>query len=283
MVTAALGHMCRQSEVPSSRLRACQRFSATAMASRSTPVSCTRTPSPASMVLAPWQLPSTTANAREKGNLSTSRCKKPILLSWIEYALTGHVRKAMGNRHATLAPHGIYPCQGEDQGEDQWVAIAVEDDRQWQALCGLANEVAPLRDERFDTQAGRKQHETTLDPLISTWTRTQDKHEISIRLCAVGIPAAPVLNAFEVAADAALTERGHLVRVDHPETGSWVQSGVPARFSRTRPGVWHPAPRLGQHSGEVLSRLLGMTPDAYEALYKAGITGTEPPSAILST
>ncbi len=189
----------------------------------------------------------------------------------------------MGNRHATLAPHGIYPCQGEDQGEDQWVAIAVEDDRQWQALCGLANEVAPLRDERFDTQAGRKQHETTLDPLISTWTRTQDKHEISIRLCAVGIPAAPVLNAFEVAADAALTERGHLVRVDHPETGSWVQSGVPARFSRTRPGVWHPAPRLGQHSGEVLSRLLGMTPDAYEALYKAGITGTEPPSAILST
>ncbi|ETX06132.1 MAG: hypothetical protein ETSY2_18995 [Candidatus Entotheonella gemina] len=186
--------------------------------------------------------------------------------AWIEYALTGQVRGAMGNRHATWAPHGIYPCMGEDQ----WVALAVENDSQW---CELAGKAAALREARFDTQAGRKQHEAALEAIISAWTRTQDKHDVSARLCAIGIPAAPVLNAFEVAADAALIERGHLVRVDHPETGPWVQSGVPAHFSRTPAGVRQPAPLLGQHSAEVLHRLLGMPPDVYESLFAAGITG----------
>ncbi len=199
--------------------------------------------------------------------------------AWIEYALTGQVRGGMGNRHATQAPHGMYPCQGEDQ----WVAIAVEDDRQWQALCALANEVAALREARFETQAGRKQHEAALDAMLSEWARTQDRHDVAARLCAAGIPAAPVLNALEVAADAALTERGQLVRVDHPETGPWVQAGVPARFSHTPPGVQGPAPLLGQHATEVFDRLLGMSTDAYEALYAEGITGTVPPSTTLST
>ena len=195
--------------------------------------------------------------------------------AWIEYALTGQVRSAMGNRHATLAPHGIYPCMGEDQ----WVALAVEDHRQWDALCELAHGVSALREARFGTQTERKRYETALDAIISTWTCTQDKHDVSAQLCAMGIPAAPVLNTFEVATDAALTERGHLVRVDHPETGAWVQSGVPARFSRTPAEVRQHAPLLGQHSAEVLSRLLGMPPDAYAALHAAGITGTAPPSA----
>ena len=198
--------------------------------------------------------------------------------AWIEYALTGQIRGAMGNRHATQAPHGIYPCLGEDQ----WVALTVEDDRQWHALCELAEDFPALCEARFGTQAGRKQHEVTLDAILSTWTRTEDKHEVSSRLCALGIPAAPVLNAFEVAKDVALTERGHLVRVAHPETGPWVQSGVPARFSHTPAGVRQHAPLLGQHSAEVLQRLLGMTPDAYATLVDAGITGTAPPSATAS-
>ena len=194
--------------------------------------------------------------------------------AWMEYAMTGVVRGAMGNRHATQAPHGVYPCAGEDQ----WVALAVETDSQWHAFCRLAGDVAAFRETRFSELSSRKHHEAELDRLISAWTRPQDKRDLAARLCAIGIPAAPVLDAFEVAADEALLERGHLVHVTHPEAGTWVQSGVPARFSRTPPGVRQPAPMLGQHSAEVLQRLLGVPPEAYHALAAAGITGTAPPT-----
>jgi crotonobetainyl-CoA:carnitine CoA-transferase CaiB-like acyl-CoA transferase len=193
--------------------------------------------------------------------------------AWLAYALTGQVRERMGNRHPLFAPHGIYPCAGDDQ----WMALAVEDDPQWQRLCQLAKHSAWQDEPRFQTMASRKQHEALLDQTLAEWTRSQFKHELAERLGAAGLLAAPVLDGLEVATDRGLIARGHLVPVAHPETGVHMQSGVPVRMSRTPPQVSCHAPLLGQHSFAVFERLLGMTGDTYEELVAKGITGTEPP------
>ena len=140
----------------------------------------------------------------------------------------------------------------------------------------MAARPAWLQDVRFGDAERRKQHATALDRELAEWTKTQSKHELAERLCGAGLPAAPVLDAREVAEDSGLHERGHLVRVDHPETGAWVQSGVPVRMSKTPASVTRPAPLQGQHSLAVLQRLLGMRREDYEALVAKGISGTGP-------
>jgi crotonobetainyl-CoA:carnitine CoA-transferase CaiB-like acyl-CoA transferase len=152
----------------------------------------------------------------------------------------------------------------------------VQDEQQWRTLCRLAGRQARLHEPRFGDMAYRKQHEAALDAALTGWTRTQSKYELAERLRAAGLPAAPVRDSQEVLADPQLIERGHLVPVEHPETGVRMQSGVPVRMSRTPPGVSCHAPLLGQHSFEVFQRLLGMPRETYKALVRRGVSGTDP-------
>lgn len=185
--------------------------------------------------------------------------------AWLEYELCGSVRGPKGNRHPRFAPHGIYPARGEDE----WLAIAVENDAQWRALVAALNlPFAPDLDE-----TGRKAEEGRIDAAIAGATAGEERQDLARRLCALGIPAAAVHNARDVAEDRALMDRGHLVGVVHPEAGTQWQSGLAVHFSRTPGGVTRAAPLQGQHSFEVFSRLAGMSREEYERLVAAEVTG----------
>ena len=62
----------------------------------------------------------------------TSAATIPEIL--LDYAANGREPTRIGNADPAMAPHGCYPCAGEDR----WIVIAVSDDAQWQALCGGA-------------------------------------------------------------------------------------------------------------------------------------------------
>jgi crotonobetainyl-CoA:carnitine CoA-transferase CaiB-like acyl-CoA transferase len=184
--------------------------------------------------------------------------------AWLEYAINGTVRGPLGNRHPLHAPHGIYPTRGEDQ----WIALAAQTDPQWRALC----EVLRLDAARWPTAAARKADEAALDAALTERTAAHDKHELAAALAAQGIPAAPVLDAAEVAADRTLRERGHMVQVDHPEAGPMWQSVLPACLARMRTVAPRPAPCLGEHAFEVFEELLGMARDEFQTLVDAGVS-----------
>lgn len=190
---------------------------------------------------------------------------------WLEYALNGDVPGPNGNHHRTFAPHGIYPCAGTDQ----WIALAAETDEQWFALC----DVAQSREwkAQFPHLHARKATEETLDRVIADWTKGQNRDALARQLAEAGVPAAPVLNAVEVANDPIYRERGNVVIVDHPEAGKWPQTAVPCIYSKTPAKVTASAPVKGAHSTDVFARLLDMTADEYNALEAAGITGVEQP------
>lgn len=190
--------------------------------------------------------------------------------AWLEYELTGRVRGPTGNRHPLHAPHGIFPARGEDQ----WLAISVGTDPEWQAL---ASELG-LDALAYPDGAARKADEAELDAAISAATRERDKRELAAALAARGVTAAEVHDAREVAEDSLLRARGHMVQVTHPEAGTLWQSGLPAHFSRTPGGVVSPAPLQGEHSLAVFQRLLGLSELDYEALVAAEVTGMGPAS-----
>ena len=190
----------------------------------------------------------------------------------LEFTANGRVRPRMGNRHPRLAPHNIYPTTNAG-----WLAVCVEDDDQWRALCEIVGDPAMSGDARFETTAARKANEAALDDCIERWAGGQDAAAAEAALLASGVPAARVRLRAELLDHPALQERGFGVEVDYPEAGRQRVAGTPWRMTRTDPEVSRPAPMLGEHSREVFAELLGMTDDEYEELVQAGISGDELP------
>lgn len=180
----------------------------------------------------------------------------------LDYTMNGREAVPLGNRHPHMAPHGVYPCRGEDK----WVAIAVASDEEWQGLRRAMGDPDWARDPRFDGVAGRLADQELLDRGIAAWTRQLTHYEVMHRLQSVGVSAAPCLDPFELAADPQLREWGFLVEMDHPEVGRRRVAGLPGRFSGMPGYAYSPAPLLGEHNQEILCGLLGLSPAEFERL-----------------
>lgn len=191
----------------------------------------------------------------------------------LETAITGRQRERMGNRHPSFAPHGMYHAAGFDS----WLAIGCETDEQFHAMALVLGHPEWCTDERFALMAARKANENELDTLLGQAAAREDRASLVARLCEAGVPAAPVLDAFELAHDEALRRRGVAQDLEHAEAGRHAYVTHPFRFSRSPLPQPAPAPLQGEHSYTVLSRFLGLSLDDYESLEAAGVTGGGPP------
>jgi crotonobetainyl-CoA:carnitine CoA-transferase CaiB-like acyl-CoA transferase len=177
-------------------------------------------------------------------------------------------RGPQGNRHPTMAPHGIFPCRGEDR----WVAIAVPGDDEWRALCAVLGQPAAASDPRFTTALGRKEHEAACEALVACWTRGEDRDTLVARLQAAGVPAGAVQDGRNlVEGDPQLRARGFYVPVRHPAAGVFLHEGVVPRLGTTPGTIARPAPRLGEHTREVLREVLRLDDDEIARLHSLGV------------
>jgi len=175
-----------------------------------------------------------------------------------------HRRATMrtGNRspYRPAAPHGVYPCQGQDR----WCAIAVFSEQEWQALCEAMGRPAWTDKPAYATLEGRLQHQGSLDADLALWTRQYTAAEVMQRLQACGVRAGVVQTAEDkVRHDPHLRERGYFVAVSHSRFGPLPVEGVPMRFSATpmHPGgpLQRGAPRWGEDNAYVYGALLGLS------------------------
>jgi crotonobetainyl-CoA:carnitine CoA-transferase CaiB-like acyl-CoA transferase len=202
--------------------------------------------------------------------------QREAALHWIgeeilEAIECGCDRVPHGNRSAQASPHGAFPTAGVDQ----WVAIGVADEQQFQILAQL---VDGLADARFATLESRKAHEDELEACVAAWTAGRDKFEVARLLQEAGVPAAPLMVADDLAASDFLSERGMLPTIDQPEVGARVHQGLPLHIDGIELGVRRPTPRFAEHNREILRDWLGLSGDPVEALY-AGETLSDRPSA----
>ena len=171
-----------------------------------------------------------------------------------------------GNRDRQKAPHGIYPCRETDT----WVAISVEDSRDWNAFCQAAGHGEWLGDARFGDAGSRLAHVGALDAAVEGWTRQVSVGEAVDKLQAAGVAAGPVLRCDELLDDAQLQANGSVVTIDHPTAGPHRQLGLPWRMDSL--GVeYRRAPLLGEHTHEILTGLLGIDEADYARLEADGV------------
>ena len=175
--------------------------------------------------------------------------------TFLDLTVNGRLQERRGNEHPWAAPHGVYPCQGDDR----WIAITVMSDAQWDALVNAIGRPAWALEDRWQTQPQRHRERRALDELLAQWTRTQNAQELMLKLQTAGVPAGAVQDAHDVTrVDPQLAHRGHWVRLPHAEMGESLYNNLPFRFSRTRVRPTRPAPLLGEHTREVLRDLLGI-------------------------
>lgn len=194
--------------------------------------------------------------------------------AFLEYAMTGQLPTRQGNAHPTAAPHGCYPCRGEDK----WVAIAITNEEQWAQLRQLMGDPAWATEERFATLAGRRAHREEVDRLVGQWTAQREQGELVPALQAAGIAAGAVMGPAQVLADPHLKEREMFEEVERAWVGTQPYALLPFRFSDHLKRRSTPAPTLGQHNREVLCGLLGVTEAELAELERRQVIGTMPVS-----
>ncbi len=191
-----------------------------------------------------------------------------MLQSFTHLQLTGEVMRRNGNHEPGDAPTGAYRCFGTDA----WVAIAVRTDAQWQALA----EVSGIDTTLGETKNRRLANRDSIDARLNTWTTGLDQYECTRMLQAVGVPAAPVLQNWQLHADPHLFARQAFVHIEHPDTGVLPYPGFPWRFSATPGTIRNAAPQFGEGNEFVFRSLLELSDVELAALYADGTTTDAP-------
>jgi benzylsuccinate CoA-transferase BbsF subunit len=191
--------------------------------------------------------------------------------AFTDWSMNRRQREHHGNRHPVYAPQGVYRALGDDQ----WLAISVRDDSDWDAFgSALGNPAwhgAPeLRDAR-----GRRLRHDEIDAHIEAWTASRDARDIEIRLQEAGVPAAAVLDYRQLRRDPQLNARGMFQEITHPAFGLETRSAALFERGNIPQPIDRPAPMFGQHTDEVLAGVLGMDAQTIATLRLDGVIGDE--------
>lgn len=184
----------------------------------------------------------------------------------LEYSATGEAPRPAGNADSNHAPHGVYPCTGDDR----WIAIAVDSDEAWRALCTTMDDPPWAADERFASVEGRLAASEELDGHLAAWTRDHDRYALMERLQAAGIAAGAAQDVRDLVEHDAHWRDRQFTELDHPELGVAATHGEPIRLDGERAEIRR-SPLLGEHTDHVLREVLGLADDEVNALYLEGV------------
>ena len=169
----------------------------------------------------------------------------------------------MGSAHPINAPYQSFPTA------DGWINIGAANQANWLRLLRVLDAEALGRDPRFKDNASRMANLPALADLLSERLRRRATADWLSRLDQAGVPAGPVLGILEMHRDPQALARGMVTEAEHSRLGPVKTLGLPIRFSSTPGGVRQGAPRLGEHSREVLAEL-GYDEGAIERLVQSG-------------
>lgn len=186
----------------------------------------------------------------------------PALLA---LAANGELHTRSGNADATYAPHGCYPVEGNDR----WIAIAVDSERSWRAFCDVLNTDEWATDPRFSDATARHTHAEILDEQIAERTRLRKGEELEAALIDLGVPAHCVLDSPSLCEDQQLRFRDHFLERTSGELRTFVE-GSRSRLSRTPAQVGDTIPMFGTDTQWVLAELLGYDDQRITQLAIAG-------------
>jgi crotonobetainyl-CoA:carnitine CoA-transferase CaiB-like acyl-CoA transferase len=188
----------------------------------------------------------------------------------------GSVRP-QGNARDRGAPWGPYRCDGEDE----WVAVTLWSEEQWRGLRAALGDPPWARDPQLDTREGRVARREEIDREVEAFTCKLPPQEAMETLQAHGVPAGVLCHGGHHMGDPHLAARGYPKLVDQPELGALLLEGPPLLGTDLPEPIERRAPRLGEHTREIASTLLGLADDEIERLVSEGVL-EDPPEGLPS-
>ncbi len=155
------------------------------------------------------------------------------------------------------------------QTRDGYVCVLVYNDKQWRAFFELIGRQDLLSDPHFATQEARSQHFDEAYSLVADAMLTRSTDEWIAALERADIPVQRMNSLKDIVEDPHLAAIGYFRSVEHPSEGRIRSMAVPSEWSESSPEYRRHAPRLGEHTREVL-REAGLTEAAIEALIASG-------------
>ncbi len=169
----------------------------------------------------------------------------------LNYLVSGTPPRRMGNTHPNIVPYQPFPVS------DGYVVIAVGNDTQFARLCRVLECEGLADDPRFATNPARVAHRDTLVPMLVERTRAFTREGLLRDLESYTVPAGPINTIEDVFNDPQVRHRGMARELEAPGTATGTVPSVrtPIRFSECDLKLERAAPRLGEHSAEVLAEI----------------------------
>jgi crotonobetainyl-CoA:carnitine CoA-transferase CaiB-like acyl-CoA transferase len=183
--------------------------------------------------------------------------------AFADYTMNGRVAGPIGNRHpcGAAAPHGVFPCAGDDR----WITIAVASDSEWQGLVSAMGDPEWAKGEVYTTLAGRLAHQDAIDAQLAAFSAAYDDCKLAATLQAHGVAAAPVLSIADLLENPQSRARETFIEVDHPSGYPTTIYGSYVKLGRS-PVEVRPGPIIGQDNEHVFRELLGLDRTRYQQL-----------------
>ncbi|MCK1590599.1 CoA transferase [Bradyrhizobium sp. 169] len=205
-------------------------------------------------------------------DLAQIECMMPFAAPWITlHSIGGGPSIRYGNRHPQFVPHGCFRCSGEDN----WIMVAATDEDMWRRLAVLIGRPDWAADASLKSEEARRSIEDVIERGIQAWTRPRDADRAMFELQAARVAAGVARLPSELLNDRHLKARAFLQEVERPFIGLHPQPSMPIREGGRPYVIRAAAPTLGQHNGEILSGLLGLSEAEIAQLAREGIIGTK--------
>ncbi len=182
----------------------------------------------------------------------------------VEWTLERKIPERLGTKSPGSAPAQVFACV------DGHLNIQAGAEHDYRKLCDALDLPELKEDPRFATRKSRVDHQDTLIPLLAERVRSFKVQDLAAVLRERGVVASPIYRANEVVEDPQVKHRELHFEVPHPTVGKVPLVASPIRLSRTPVDTYRAPPTIGQHTEEVLTELLGYTPERIAALRAAG-------------
>ena len=183
----------------------------------------------------------------------------------VRYFATGEAPKPLGARHPAITPFEAFASA------DGHVIIALGNDTLWAKFCAHVNRPDLISDKRFRTNADRTENHAELFPILSEIMAQRTTDAWIEALGKIGVPCGPINAMDKVVSHPQVQAREMITRIAHQITGEVEVPGVPIKLSETPGNVDAPAPSLGEHTTEILTSILKMSPDEVANLKQDGV------------
>jgi crotonobetainyl-CoA:carnitine CoA-transferase CaiB-like acyl-CoA transferase len=170
-----------------------------------------------------------------------------------------------GLGYGRMLAHGRRPYETKDG----YVCVLVYNDKQWRSFFALIGRPELLKDPKYATQEARSRDYEGAYALVAEEMKQRTTAEWITALEAADIPVQRMNSLADIVADPHLAATGYFREVEHPTEGRIRAMAVPTEWSESPPEYRRHAPRLGEHTREVL-REAGYTDSAIESMIKAG-------------